>query len=169
MRTKGSAPLGPPLGAFPLAGPLPYLDITPEQLERLRAGPYARPRTWYHATHGGAVAAILAEGLIPSCWWGGDGCCVFGYETLDDARSRETGWVIEIRSEALECDLKAWWVPRSRIVGVWHETSFHPAEQPAHRPHRRATVRDKCGCDLAPICEAEAQLWRETCNLGRRT
>src|SRR5439155_18114734 len=131
-----------------------------EQLERLRRGPYASTRAWYHATYENAVASILAEGLIPSCWWGGDTCCVFGYDTLDEARSRGTGWVIEIRSEALDGDLKAWWVPRSRIVGVWHETTFHRTGQAGLTSSQAPKVSGGCSCDLALICEAEAQLWR---------
>ena len=67
-------------------------------------------------------------GLIPSCWVGNDGCCVFG---VDDRSGRSAGYrgdrPLEVQSPALPEQQKAWWVPPAAIRGAWHAGVFFDA------------------------------------------
>jgi hypothetical protein len=155
-------------GAFPLAGPVPYIvDDVPSARLLLAAPELPAESTWWHVTYPDNLASVLAIGLTPSCWWGGDTCAVFGIDSRANVPTwRSDDWVLEINTCALEDDAKAWWVPASRIRGAWRQNRFFTRAQliaPAHS-HRDQTLRvtDGCRCSLSPICHQQQSAWRAT-------
>jgi hypothetical protein len=146
-------------GCFPAAGPVPYLTDQPDQAASLLTDDTAPPvRTWWHVTYAEAVPQIAATGLVPSCWFGGDTCAVFGVDDRAAVPSwRADDWLIEVRSPAPPGPVKAWWVPPTAIVGAWHRGEFHDirAGEIANPP-----PVDGCSCPLTAICRDQQQAWR---------
>jgi hypothetical protein len=117
---------------------------------------------WYHATHESAARAACRQGLIPSCWTGGDSCCVFGYDKMEDIPVHRGEWVIEVRSRALDSQLKAWWVPVGAITGVWLRGTFLSVEQIRVSITSLAQPTGNCICELSALTAFETSRWRET-------
>ena len=147
-------------GAFPAAGPVTYLHLTPAEAQELMLTPPPAERRWFHATYEHVARAASIEGLVPSCWAGGDSCCVFGYDRLVDIPVHRGGWLLEIHSRALPSQLKAWWVPAAAIRGVWRGGEWMSREV-----LRRETVATSnpagCSCDLAELTSAQIAEWRQ--------
>lgn len=150
------------LGAFPIRGPLPYLPLTEGELQSARLGPFRPAVTWYHRTGEAQAASAAWQGLIPSCWVGGDGCCVFGDNNRDSGSAHRGDWVLEIRSSALAEQQKAWWVPAAAISGAWHRGVFHGADDLRRRGRPLLDPSGSCNCELAAHCAEEIARWRET-------
>jgi hypothetical protein len=155
----------PPLGAFPEAGPVTYLRLGVGEVRSALGGAYPKLAIWYHATIEEYVPSICTFGLVPSCWWGSDGCCVFGADKWSDAVARGTGWVIEIESACLPGQLRAWWVPADAIRGGWNEDRFYPREELAPLVEAAPPVRNGCWCDLTELVSEQIGLWRK--NISR--
>lgn len=151
-------------GAFPLVGPLTYMPLDMDSVRAALDGPYPESRTWYHATWEPALGAILRVGLIPSCWWGGDSCCVFGYDRPEELpEGRRSGWTLEVSSRALTGQLRAWWVPPSGVRGAWHEGLFWSrSELRAQFPDPAPVTREGCYCELSELVSEQQRLWRST-------
>jgi hypothetical protein len=148
------------LGVFPIGNPIPYTGL----VEVLHGGNTPLLRTWYHGTWGNRVASIAQYGLLPSCWFGGDCCCVFGFESqMFESYSKYSDWIVEIRSRVVaNADLKAWWVPPSHIVGAWHERHFYPRQELLLLPGRHIDVRlttPKCSDEA---CHIQYAVWQDT-------
>jgi hypothetical protein len=153
-------------GAFPMVGPLPYLTLSHADVRvAATAGPFPTESTWLHATYPDRLGAILHVGLIPSCWWGGDSCAVFGFDSAEEIpRCRSGDLLLEVRSCALPgSSAKAWWVPPSAIQRVSHRgraISITGARQDA--AHGQPPSVDGCGCDLVDIVRDQQEAWRAT-------
>jgi hypothetical protein len=153
------------LGAFPKIGPVVYLDISEDSIrEALESGPYPAETTWLHATYSDRLPLIARTGLIPSCWWGGDSCAIFGVRRRQDlGLVRRSDPLIEVRSRALHDSAKAWWVPPSAIKGVWRGTrrlrltTGSPSGSPVWPREPNG-----CSCELREIVREQQLLWRET-------
>jgi hypothetical protein len=154
---------GHELGTLPLVGPVPYLTDSEQEARAMLAGPHPRERTrWLHATSREVAVIAAHQGLIPSCWHGGHGCVVFGCADPEDATPLRGEVAIEIESQALPGQQRAWWVPRWLIRGAWIEGRFTTAEQLRQRPSLNAGDVRPCACPLASlVCEQQA-LWRGT-------
>jgi hypothetical protein len=156
-----------PDGAFPLTGPVTYLtddeDAARAMLDR---GEFPAPTTWWHVTDPARLPTILAKGLVPGCWRGGDTCAVFGIDALADAPGwRRHDWILEIHSAALSGQAKAWWVPPAAIRGAWRFDTFisarllhdaYPLEAPP------SGVADGCPCSLTRLSRDQQAAWRAT-------
>lgn len=153
-----------PLGAFPSPGPITYLDLDLDEMETmLRLGPFPPLARWYHATTAEVAARAMVEGLIPSCWRGGDSCAVFGRDSMADLPAwHEDSWLIELESNALRGQVKAWWVPPSHIRGVWHRSK----RQSIKTDRVPIDDFDGCECELAGLTRNEQSDWRN-CILHR--
>ncbi len=149
-----------PLGAFPEGGPLTYLPLTASEVRSALRGDYPKPRVWYHATLQAHVPSICQFGLVPSCWYGGDSCCIFGADERWEAAARGTGWVIEIESASSVGQLKAWWVPAGALRGAWHQDHFYARRELALGAARPPPVGDGCQCDLSALVKEEIRRWR---------
>lgn len=152
-------------GAFPLAGPLTYLRADFAEIrEHLESAEFAPVSIWFHATSEHAARAAAVEGLVPSCWCGGDSCCVFGRSSLNEVpRWRRADWVVEIESRALPGQLKAWWVPPQAIRGAWHEGQFFTREDLVARSGLADAVGESCPCDLHELTREQIARWRAAC------
>ena len=150
------------LGAFPIRGPLVYLRLTEAEVRAARGGPFRPVVVWYHRTDEAQAASAAWQGLIPSCWVGGDGCCVFGVEDRTGGGTFRGDWVLEIRSRALPEQQKAWWVPAAAIVGAWHDDVFYDADELRRRGRPLLDAAGSCACDLASVVAEEVAAWRET-------
>lgn len=152
------------LGAFPLLGPVTYMLLGIEGVRAALRGPYPERRIWYHATWESTLGSILRVGIIPSCWWGGDGCCVFGYDRWEEIpEHRRNAWVLDVHSSALPGQLKAWWVPPSAIRGAWHDGTLHePAELRSRHPATPLEATDGCSCELRWLVAEQQRFWRTT-------
>jgi hypothetical protein len=146
-------------GAFPLSGPVTYLAGSNAELEELLAANYPAPATWFHGTTREAAISACWQGLVPSCWWNGDSCCVFGVDSLGMVGPHHD-WVLEIHSPATPGQLKAWWVPPHAIRGAWHSGLFAPAAmlREMGSPLLRPTG---CSCELAAKTAEEIGEWRK--------
>lgn len=146
-------------GVFPLGNPIPYTG----QVEPVHRGNIPARRTWYHATWEERVGAIARWGLLPSCWFGGDCCCVFGYDTSEGAAaSLPNRWIIEVQSRVeADTDLKAWWVPPWCISGAWHQGHFSSRETLLRFPVWDVTARLGQFCCSDGLCVAQYELWRQ--------
>jgi hypothetical protein len=154
--------LGDRNGAFPRDRPLTYLHLTEAEVRALRAQAPPPEVTWFHATSEEAACAAALYGLVPSCWRGGDSCCVFGYSFREEIPlRRRRDWIVEVHSRALPGQLKAWWVPPQAIHGAWHHDRFHPATDLRERAAEIPEVRQQCGCDLALVTAEEIARWRQ--------
>jgi hypothetical protein len=149
-------------GAFPLAGPLTYLRVPLAEIrDCLQSAEFAPVSIWFHATSEHAARAAAAEGLIPSCWCGGDSCCVFGHSSFDEMpRWRRQDWVVEIESRALPGQLRAWWVPPQAIRGVWHDGQFFGRDELEARSGVAELVSESCPCDLHGLTSEQIARWR---------
>jgi hypothetical protein len=117
---------------------------------------------WYHQTSAREAASAGWQGLIPSCWVGGDGCCVFGVDSRDEVSPYRGDWLVEIHSRALPEQQKAWWVPAYAIRGAWHDGTFHgPAELRELGPPL-LNPTGICACDLGELVAEQVVLWRPT-------
>jgi len=135
--------------------------MSPVEVKAALGGAYPPESVWFHATGHEAAISAIHYGLLPSCWWGSDSCCVFGCERLDDIPAyRRAGWILEIYSAALDIQLKAWWVPARVIRGAWHEGVFHDRTDLQSQVPRLPAIKDTCDCDLAPLTAAEIVSWR---------
>lgn len=150
------------LGAFPIRGPLTYLPLTEAEVRVARDGPFRPSVVWYHRTDDAQAASAAWQGLIPSCWVGGDGCCVFGVDERDGASAFRGDWILEIRSSALPAQQKAWWVPAAAIRGAWHEGVFCDAGELRERGGPLLNPANSCGCELSAVVAEEIAAWRET-------
>jgi hypothetical protein len=160
------------LGSFPVAGPVTYLTDDPIECQRLMKGPFPSVRAWFHGTSRRAASVACIQGLAPGCWIGaGDKCCgVLGYDSPNDFLQRRGHlWIVEIAGPALDGDLKAWWVPPSRVRGVWHLDSFSPRNEFAATSREPLTEPSQgCACPLSGICLQQQTLWRSTWAIGKR-
>ena len=130
----------------------------------MAAGPFAAEATWFHMTYSDRLPIILRTGLIPSCWFGGDTCAVFGLERHDEGpMMRKSDWILEIRSCALAGPAKAWWVPPSSICGLWRGAVAHPVPRASNegRPRWPRQI-DGCDCSLSDLVHEQQALWRTT-------
>jgi hypothetical protein len=145
-------------GAFPALGPLTYLHLREDEVRAALAGDFGGERVWFHATDEAAARSAALQGLVPSCWLGGDCCCVFGHD--ERAESRRGQWLLEILSPALPGQLKAWWVPPEAIRGAWHHGKFVAADALREGAVALADPDGGCECDLAPLTVEQVALWR---------
>jgi hypothetical protein len=145
-------------GAFPELGPLTYLFLSAAEVRAALGGVFGREAVWFHATDEVAARSAALQGLLPSCWVGGDCCCVFGHD--DRARTRRGQWLLEIHSLALPGQLKAWWVPPQAIRGAWHGGAFIPADELRRGAVALAEPDGSCDCDLAALTTEQIALWR---------
>lgn len=150
------------LGAFPIRGPLVYLPLTESDVRAARAAFFRPSVTWYHRTDEAQAASAAWQGLIPSCWVGGDGCCVFGVDDRGGGSSYRGDWVLEIYSPALPEQQKAWWVPAAAVRGGWHVGAFYDADDLRRRGGPLLKPTGSCACDLAAVVAEEVAAWRET-------
>src|SRR5436853_444325 len=138
------------LGVLPAEGPVPYL---PEEgrpaAERFATVKPTAVRTWFHATWEPMPAVASRQGLIPSCWRGGDCCVVFGHDERVEPSPLKGDVIIEVRSRALPGQLKCLWVPWWCIVGAWREGAFVPAERLRDEPVELLDLTAGCGCELS--------------------
>lgn len=155
------------LGVLPTAGPVPYLTDSELEARRLLAGAQpTREVVWYHATSVDVTQIAAHLGLVPSCWHGGDCCVVFGAANAHDVKPSRGDALIEICSRAIPGQLRAWWVPRSRIRGAWIGEKFVPTAR--LRNPSLAFMDDirPCGCPLSNIVAEQQQMWRRTWQPG---
>jgi hypothetical protein len=152
------------LGAFPRLGPVTYLPLSPDAVREALTGEYPPNRTWFHATWERSLGSILRAGLIPSCWWGGDACCVFGYDRREDIpQHRASGWILEFHSRALEDQLKAWWVPVSALRGAWRWDRFWSVDELRRQfTGSAAATTHGCYCELSELSVEQQRLWQTT-------
>jgi hypothetical protein len=148
------------VGAFPIRGPLVYLPLTEAEVRSARSGPFRPATVWYHRTAEAQAASAAWQGLIPSCWVGGDGCCVFGVDDPDGGSGYRGDWVLEIHSSALPEEQKAWWVPPVAIRGAWHDGVFHDADDLRSRGWPLLAPSGSCACELAVVVAEEIAAWR---------
>ena len=149
-----------PFGAFPVHGPLTYLPLTEAEVRAARSGPFRSPVVWYHRTGEAEAASAAWQGLIPSCWVGGDGCCVFGVEDPAAGSRLRGDWVLEIVSPALPEQQKAWWVPPAAIRGAWYAGVYHYADDLRLRGRPLLDPPGSCACELATVVAEEIARWR---------
>lgn len=150
------------LGAFPIRGPLVYLPLTEVGVRAARASSFRSPVIWYHRTEEAQAASAAWQGLIPSCWVGGDGCCVFGVDDRGGGGSYRGDWALEIYSPALPEQQKAWWVPAVAVRGAWHDGTFYDANDLRRRGRPLLNPSGACACALAAVVAEEVACWRET-------
>ncbi len=163
VRQLGLSSVPRPVGAFPEAGPVTYLQLSRPQILAAMRGPYPASRTWYHATSWDAAVSACRYGLLPSCWWGSDTCCVCGYDRPEDLPEyRRRDWILEIHSAALPGQVKCWWVPAYAIQGGWYERSFHQRSDLLTGSPSIPKVGDGCWCDLSALSAAEIYDWRRS-------
>jgi hypothetical protein len=148
-------------GAFPALGPVTYLPMAEDEVAAALVTPAPEERTWFHATNEDAARAACRQGLIPSCWVGGDSCCVFGYERCGDIPAYRGEWVLEIRSHALSSQLKAWWVPATTIRRVWKNGEPLSPATLAALAVQLASPKG-CDCELAGQTRVQIERWRRT-------
>jgi hypothetical protein len=101
--------------------------------------------------------------LVPSCWYGGDCCCVCGYDARNQVPAHRGEWVLEIYSRAYDGQAKAWWVPPQAIRGAWNLGVFYEAAELRERGGPLLTNVAGCACNLAPLTLKQGQLWRTKC------
>jgi len=157
------------LGVLPLAGPVPYLTLSERRARTLLLGP--RPTTastWVHATSIDGAIAAACEGLIPSCWRGGDGCVVFGSSALEDVHPARGPALVQVRSRAIAGQLRAWWVPRAQVRGAWIDGKFVGVQALRATAHRRLADVTPCSCPLADLVREQQELWQRTLTSGAR-
>jgi hypothetical protein len=145
-------------GAFPRLGPLTYLFLSEAEVRAALGGEYGEERLWFHATDEAAARSAALQGLLPSCWLGGDCCCVFGHDDREQARRGE--WLLEILSPALPGQLKAWWVPPEAIRGAWHHGAFVPAAELRQNAVPLCGPSTACECDLGRLTAEQVSRWR---------
>jgi hypothetical protein len=151
------------LGILPLLGPVPYLAESDREARALLAGPCPSERTlWLHATSCEVALIAAHQGLIPSCWHGGDGCVVFGCADPEDAVPPRGDALIEIESRALPGQQRAWWVPWPLIRGAWMRGKFVTVGQLRDRPMLRGTEVCPCACPLSSLVSEQQALWRSS-------
>jgi hypothetical protein len=150
------------LGAFPLRGPITYLHLTATEVREALLGLYPATTTWFHQTAAAEAASAAWQGLIPSCWVGGDGCCVFGDDRRQPASPYRGDWILEIQSPALPEQQKAWWVPAAQVVGAWHDDVFYSAAELRELGSPLLSPTGTCACDLADLVGKQVALWRTT-------
>jgi hypothetical protein len=144
-------------GAFSLSGPVTYLAGSCAEVDELLAANYPAPTTWFHGTTRVAAISACWQGIVPSCWCGGDSCCVFGTDSRD-AVAPHHDWVLEIHSPALPGQLKAWWVPPQAIRGAWNGGLFTPAE--AIREMGVPLLQPTgCPCEISEKTRQEIEKW----------
>ena len=153
------------LGGFPAAGPVTYLTDDSAECRRLMLCAKAPIRTWFHGTTECVARLACIQGLVPGCWLreGGE-CGVLGYDSLEAFLERRKHlWIVEVRGPALAGDLKAWWVPRSYVRGIWRLDSFISREEVAAM-HVDTLVEPAtgCGCGLSSECAEQQSTWRST-------
>lgn len=162
-RQPGRSGPSRPAGSFPKLGPVTYLPISPAEVAQALLGACPPTTIWYHATLDSRLHQVCAAGVLPSCWWGGDSCCVFGYDRIEDVPGvRSKGWILEVESAALAGDLKAWWVPPTAIRGAWRGGTFHRRGDLAGAPSQPPDIGDGCSCDLTELVSSEKARWRQT-------
>jgi hypothetical protein len=157
------------LGVLPLEGPVPYLhDDGRVPANRFNSELPSTVRTWWHLTHEPVPAIAARQGLIPSCWFGGDSCVVFGHDDFEPGEASEDISVIEVRSRALAGQLKALWVPWFCVVGVWRGRDFVPSRDLLAEQGQISDPVERCGCGVSNFCELSSfmteqqDLWRST-------
>jgi hypothetical protein len=155
-------------GVFPVLGPVAYLTDDEMTARRMLAErPFPIRRTWWHVTYSEHLTSVLTTGLIPSCWWGGDTCAVFGTDSPTRVPTwRRDDWVIQIRSHALPDAVKAWWVSACAIQGAWRRGRFYSRTKLLAGEHDRRyqhrEIRDGCVCTLTDLCREQQSAWRAT-------
>lgn len=146
-------------GAFPALGPLTYLHLDSAEVSAALESEAGPECIWYHATDEASARSAALQGLVPSCWRGGDCCCIFGQdERLENARRP---WLLEIRSPALPGQLKAWWVPAYAIQGAWHRGQFISVAELRQGATALADPAGSCECNLAALTREQVARWRE--------
>lgn len=154
-------------GILPDAGPVPYLTLDEQHARRLLAGPQpTASSTWVHATTTQVAVTAAHQGLVPSCWRGGDGCVVFGSSGPDDVHPCRGQALVEVHSRAIAGQLRAWWVPRVHVRGALIAGEFVTATELRGTTPGPVPDVTPCSCPLAGlVCEQQA-LWRRTCKSG---
>jgi hypothetical protein len=148
---------------LPVEGPVPYLpDDGRAARDRFAGELPAAARTWWHVTWEPMPAVAARQGLIPSCWRGGDCCVVFGHDERFEPSGLKGDVVIEVRSRALPGQLKALWVPWWCIVGAWRRGRFVSAEQLRQEEVELVDPTAGCGCGLTEMMREQQALWRST-------
>jgi hypothetical protein len=151
------------LGVLPLVGPVPYLTAVEEEARRLLVAPQpATNSTWWHATSVEVARIATRYGLVPSCWRGGDCCVVFGSADAEDVKPSRGEALIEVVSRAIPGQLRAWWVPHTRVRGAWIADEFVTAEQLRIPPVRLVDDVRPCQCSLSAVVAEQQQQWRRT-------
>lgn len=149
------------LGSFPMRGPVTYLHLSPEEVDDAFRGPRPPIRRWFHATRAEFIGSICVQGILPSCWSGGDTCGVCGYDKLTQLPAELGQWALEVESPALPGDLKAWWVPSTAIRGAWCDGLFYPAD--ALRIDARPLLTPTgCPCEMSAMTDDQIAIWRTT-------
>ena len=139
------------LGAFPVGGPITYLELSVADARAALGGPHWPITTWFHQTGRAEAASAAWQGLIPSCWVGGDGCCVFGDDSREKAFPFRGEWILEVRSRPLPEQQKAWWVPAEQIVGDWNEGVFYMPDELRAIGRPLLTSSGSCACELTDL------------------
>lgn len=152
------------LGVLPADEPVPYLVDDPlSARERFAAKLPEEVRTWWHVTWEPVPALAAQQGLIPSCWTGGDCCVVFGHDTYDPGEAYPDAAVLEIRSRVCDGQLKALWVPWWCIVGAWRAGKFVSADELRKEEISVISPVEGCPCSLAAVMREQQAVWRATC------
>lgn len=151
------------LGLLPVEGPVPYLPDDGRPAGAYFAGVKpAAVRTWWHVTLEPLPALVARQGLIPSCWRGGDGCVIFGHDERIEPPPLKGDVVVEVRSRALPGQLKALWVPWWCIVGAWRGDQFVSAEHLREEGAELIDPTNGCSCELSSFMREQQALWRST-------
>lgn len=149
-------------GSLPEAGAVPYLLDDETQARDALRGRRGAPLRWFHATDAETAFIAVRQGLMPSCWRGGDCCGICGHDDFDDVHLHQGPWVLEIVSRALPGQVKAWWVPPSAIQGGWLDGVFTTAEEMrASAPLCPDDDARPCPCGLSQLVEDHIRAWRE--------
>lgn len=150
------------LGVLPVEGPVPYLPDDGRSARERFAGELPAVRTWWHITWEPMPAVAAKQGLIPSCWRGGDCCVVFGHDDRSTPSPAKGDVVIEVRSRALAGQLKALWVPWWCVQGAWRGNRFVSARQLRTEHVELVDTTCDCNCGLSAMMREQQVLWRMT-------
>ncbi len=88
---------------------------------------------------------------------------MFGFDSRQfKAYAKYGDWVIKVRSRAeANADLKAWWVPPSRIMGAWHQGRFCPRDALLVLPGIDINRRLSQPACLDDLCQTQYRIWQE--------
>lgn len=148
-----------PFGAFPVVGPVPYLSLPVGEVAASLVGPFPPLQTWFHRTPAANVESIARFGIVPSCWRGGDCCCVFGATERSNAERSSDDWLVQVDMPSLEGDAKAWWVPPQAVTGAFFNDTFFARNVLLLRGSAAPLRLGSCNCEIDHLVRAEIARW----------